>query len=720
MALHTRCPSGAMGLNRFFNSTVSARLSRPCSLTYDVAMPSVGNATGERAENAMKSHFTVRARKAAALLGASIVAATAFVVPIQQSSQAAERPFPSYELSYQRIVGQKDPNFNPETDEGDGCIHSANPELAPLPFFGFESAAINQCDGMRVKVRWFYDKSLDSETTAPTLEFRFGTTWQYTQVDNPDPDAYIWKPVENFLYDGQPTDIYKADDPVVKDSNGNFVRMHNGKGFYEPIHFVFEDTFGPGVEHTMQYDVYLPYNADWGGMTFGTGSTGDTHGGSIGAKANGMTVPIAAKMDVRYVLDSEYRAARGFPQASSSSSDESQSAGLPNEIAGKDEVLKNQYTARPQAGWGRQLEGSTYTTLDCLEAEGQQLTELANSVPINKIYPNLNSDAAVPLEAAPGTAFFARYPYQYYLTGGRTWDSLSGQRYMNLNSETGEFEPFTDKNGNQLVFPYKPTPQSLIADIPGYKYVGFDLPTMKNGAYKGLTSEGYPEYQDGPNVASRYHKSNEKTQHFYYTYEKVKGAFNLSKVSTLDKTPIAGAEFELYQVIDPTVSACGVQPDLTDTSTVNICPLKNGAENTAPECSKTVRRITLDNMTDGKIITDAEGAYAAPQQSLASDTTYLLKEVAVPDPYRIDNAWTQFNVPLQTSDDQTVSTPTVIVKNPESVPPPEVPPTPPTKTPPTKIVLSNTGANAADLATACVALVAAGGMTLMLRRRSSK
>ena len=125
-------------------------------------------------------------------------------------------------------------------------------------------------------------------------------------------------------------------------------------------------------------------------------------------------------------------------------------------------------------------------------------------------------------------------------------------------------------------------------------------------------------------------------------------------------------------------------------------------------------------MTDGKIITDAEGAYAAPEQSLASDATYLLKEVAVPDPYRIDNAWTQFNVPLQTSDDQTVSTPTVTVKNPESVPPPEVPPTPPTKTPPTKIVLSNTGANAADLAAACVALMAAGGATLTLRRRSSK
>lgn len=568
-------------------------------------------------------------------------------------AQAAERPFPKYEVTYQRIYGQKDPNYNPATDKGDGCIHSDNPQIGPLSFFGFSAEPINQCDGVRTTVRFYYDKSQTGADKAPTRNFRFGAVWHAQSVDMREGRGnYIFVPVQNFLFDGKPTDIYNAEDPIVRDKNGDWVRMNDGKGYYEPIHYEFDDEFEFDEEHTFQFDYYLPSYADLGSLTFGTGSTGDTQGGSIGAVANGMEVPIEVGMDVRYVLDSEYRAARG--------------AGFYPELNSDIETSKTmgiEYPNRPLAKWSGEFANSTYTTISCLEEEGQQLHPVNDGVPINKVYPQLPFTDKITARAGAGTSFFAVYPYEYYLRNGHQWDSLSGLSLINIKD--GEVVPYTSDDGSYKNLPYKPTPQSFIEDIPGYEFVGTDLPIYENGAYDKLEPEGrWPLYKDGPNAVGYYHKNNVKDQHFYYTYKPIKGSFELQKVAapnavTADKAPISGAEFELYEVVNTATSKCGVKPDLTGTEVVNIC----AAGGEAKDCEKTVRRVQLDD----PIVTDENGKYAAPEKQLLPGD-YLLKEVDVPNPYVIDNPWTQFTVPVQILDaNGVVPTPQVQIENPQEL-----------------------------------------------------
>ena len=237
-----------------------------------------------------------------ALVGSSVTA----TLP----ASAATRPFPEYELSYEWIHGTPDPNYDPNAPVGDGCLRDPNAKVTPLSHFGFR-ASINPCDGVRTTIRFYLELKEGEE---PTNEFRFGATWQYTDISNSDSNAYIWKPLENFTFDGQPVskDVLDIDslEQVVVHKDGQPVRMKKGKGFYEPRHIVYLNQFGtPGKieEHTFQFDGYLPINGDWAGLSWGTGSTGDTQGGRIGTKANGLTVTFQSGADFRYVKDSDYR-----------------------------------------------------------------------------------------------------------------------------------------------------------------------------------------------------------------------------------------------------------------------------------------------------------------------------------------------------------------------------------------------------------------------------
>lgn len=562
---------------------------------------------------------------------------------------AAHRPFPKYELTYQKIIGHKDPNHAPG-DPGDGCLRVDDPQLVPLHYFAF-STMLDSCDGIRTTVRWYYDEPFEPDEES-TLQFRWGVTWQYW-VDGSD--ELFLKPIENFTYDGEPVskEQYDPDNPAVLDENGNPKRMGNGQGMYEPIHWVFESEFGETDEHTMQFDVYMPSDAVGAGMSWGTGSTGDTQGGSIGATAQGIYASLPAKMDFRYVLHSEYLAARGF---------------------GQDEVLQKALDygpGLPERKWATAETGiadSTFELIECLESSDQQLAQVRSSIPINQIYPELPHSTPALFEDAAGNPGFARWPYQFSVYQNGNWDPRKGLRVMNRIN--GSFAPYYNADGSLMALPYKPHIETLIEDIPGYEYVDNDITVVEKGKFDVDQPEHSLNFLTAPNVLLRT-IGQHNTQHFYYTYRPIPGTFELEKsvVSFVqddesgedraERAPLSGAKFKLFEVVDDQPTACGLTPDLTDTEMVEVCTqsepmttaeLQQASRNTGTCQSERLRAITLEG-TDGTFTTDADGKFTPAGKPALAPGKYVLQEVAAPANHAIVNEWIPFEIPLQAGDD---------------------------------------------------------------------
>ncbi|MDO5701482.1 MAG: prealbumin-like fold domain-containing protein, partial [Bowdeniella nasicola] len=635
--------------------------------------------------------------------------------------QADHRPFPKYELTYEKLTGHPTPNGEPGP-WGDGCIRDLEAPVVPLTFFGV-SAMLDQCEGVRTTVRFFLE---EDSPGSPTLEFRWGVTWQYQTQEQIGSNDLTLKPVENFTYDGESvsTEQYDPENPAVVDDEGNLVRMSDGDGWYRPIHYVFEDTFGAGEEHILQFDAYVPLGAERAGMTWGTGSTGDTSGGSIGATANKLKVFPPARMDFRYVLHSEYLAARGFAQ---------------------DEELTKDYDVPglPERKWATAdsgIEGTAFELIDCLEANHQHLADVSSSAPVNEIYPELPFDTLTHFEDRVGDFGFALWPWEFYTYQSGLWDPKSGLRLMNRNHDTGEIDPYLKDDGSYMALPYKPTVESLIRDIPGYRYVDNDITMFEKGKFDLESPPKTYNYLTAPNVQLR-KVGDERTQHFYYTYEPIPGTFELEKSAvnyvaedegfTAMPVPLEGAEFELYEVVDPTTTACGLEPNLDNTETVSVCALKEPttpaelqealeSEPTACE-EKTVRKITLEG-TDGTFVTDADGRFTPEGDPTLLPGDYLLREISAPGEHLILNEWIPFTIPLQ--DQEEPEAVQVTADNYLTPPPPETPTPTPTPTPtgtetppesPDDPEMPTTGTNVAIFATLAILLSAAG---LALRKAS--
>ncbi|WP_216395857.1 Cna B-type domain-containing protein [Arcanobacterium phocae] len=574
--------------------------------------------------------------KALAVVSLVVSLIMAMIVSFSFSAHAANRPFPKYDLSFQWIHGQVDPQWKPG-DDGDGCLRSEDPEITPLSTFGFHTV-INPCDGIRTTMRWFYDDDqLTGDNVAPTNQFRLGVTWQYTRRDTNEP--YFWKPVENMTLDGKPIDQAKynpadQESVVVKKTNGEWSHIPDRpSGFFEPKHVVFDDLFGFDQEHTFVWDTYLPVFGDGGGMTIGTGSTGDTQGGSIGAKANGLYVSIPAYADFRYVLDSEYRQALDVPQ-----------------ISAEGETVKIPH--RPLAGWSGPLEGSTYTTVKCLESEDQFLAPIVTGQKTSEIYPDLaqkypsvaHSTGESQIADGAGSYALGRWPYEFSLRQPGTWASTSGLRVMNHDSATDSFLDYGDKD-----LPYKPTFDSVKKDIPGYTYVDNDLPIEEKGTYDSMTSGGIPLFKSAPNIRLSYHKTvGQETQHLYLTYKKNPGTFRVEKTDP-DGHPIAGAKFALYEVINNSATPCGQTPDMTGAEEIEVC------DSADPQnCEKvTARQVKLNDFDakDGTFVTDKDGKYTPSGEPSLPPGKYIVKELSVPEPYLISTPYTLFNIPIQAGKD---------------------------------------------------------------------
>lgn len=608
-----------------------------------------------------------------------LVGALVFTVP--PVAQADHRPFPKYEMTFQKLAGTRDPNWSPG-DPGDGCIRQ--PEVPPghLTHFGFR-AMLDHCEGVRTTIRFYLE---EDSPGSPTLQFRFGTTWQYQTEEMLSNNDLQLKAVENFLYDGEPVspEQYDPENPAVVDSEGNLVRM-GGDGLYEPFHYTFEDTFGAGEEHTIQFDSYFPADGDNAALTWGTGSTGDTTGGSIGATANGLWVSPPAKMDFRYVLHSEYLAARGIAQDAELTKD----FGLPG--------LPERKWATTATG----IEDTTFDLLSCLEERGQHLADVATSLPVNQIYGELPYDTPTLFEDKVGTSGFAQWPWQWYVYQDGQWQPKTGLRPMNRNGTA--FDPYLNADGSYMELPYKPTVESLILDIPGYDYVDNDITILEKGQFDVNQPANSYKYNPGPNVLLR-KVNGANTQHFYYTYRPAPGTFELSKAGVSytwnddeknfdeKRQPLEGAEFELYEVVDTKTTPCGLAPDLTNTETVTVCDAKTPssaeeledlvtADPTGCE-EKTVRKIVLEGTeaTDGTFTTNADGIFSPEGEPSLTPGNYLVREVSAPDEHIILHEWIPFTIPLQVEE----TTSAVVVQADNYLPPPPPPtPTPtPTTTPP--------------------------------------
>lgn len=641
----------------------------------------------------------------------SIFAIVFSVIPTAHV-EAAQRPFPKYEMTFEKIEGRKN-----ATGE---CENLENPEISHLTT-SRKNAMLNQCEGVRTKIRFFYNGPFEVGQE-PTLQFRYGVTWQY-RVDGDN--TYILKPVENFLYDGEEVSVeqYDPDNPAVVDSEGNPQRSKpdDPSSSFEPHHYVFEDVFGENEEHTIQYDWFLPADGVTGFMSWGTGSTGDTQGGSIGATANGLWTHLPAAMDFRYVLHSEYLAARGFAQDADLEKDLDYGPGLPE---------------RKWATADTGIQDTAFELIECLEKAGQHLADVRDSQPVNEIYSELPYTTETRFENKAGTTGFAQWPWQFFVYQHGHWDPKKGLRDMNRNHSTLEFDPYLKADGRYMNLPYAPTLESVKNDIPGYKYVDNDITILPKAYYDLEQPNDSYKFLPGPNVLLR-RVGTHATQHFYLTYEKIPGTFELEKQSVSfgqdgseTREALEGAEFKLYQVVDETKSPCGLEPDLTDTEVVEVCAyqepttadeLEDMMQNPKDCENKRVRPFPLAD-TDGSFTTDEEGKFRPEGDPSLEPGDYLVREVSAPGEHLIVNEWIPFTVPLQIEGD--TDPVTVYAENyMKPTPPPSESPSesPSVSTPPEtpgKPELPVTGVNVLLVGGIAVALFTAGLLLTLVRRRS--
>ncbi|MDO5726868.1 MAG: prealbumin-like fold domain-containing protein [Bowdeniella nasicola] len=584
-----------------------------------------------------------------ALLAALAVVLSIFFTP---PSYAAERPFPDWDVTYERIPGTR---AEGESASGDGCVRDPNGELTPLTTFAFH-AMVNECEGVRTTLKFYYKDGF-KPGEEPTLNFRFGATWQYRTADNPN--ELVLKPLENFLYDGKPVspEEYDVNNPALRDAEGNLMYISGDKkGLYEPILHEWEAVFDEEDVHTFQFDMYLPADAQWGAMTWGTGSTGDTAGGSIGATANKLTVGFPAKVDFRYVLHSEYVKARGL-QPEDMEKELDYGKGLPARLIAKspDDVAE---------------EKSTFELIQCLEDKDQQLAPMRDRLALNEIrYRKPYDDVAIPhssetlFEDKAGTLGLAQWPYQFSVHQDGKWAPKKGLRPMNRSD--GKFVPYLDDAGDMLALPYKPTVESLQRQIPGYEYVDNDITIEENGQFNLEQGEHSYKYDAAPNVVLR-RVGPYDTQHFYFTYEPILGTFELEKTAVAfqgdesSDAPLANATFKLYEVLGDASAApravCGQASTDEDVQVVEVCTRpepKTAAElqhvlGQRGDCvEKRVRPVTLEG-TDGTFTTDAQGKFTPEGDRQLAPGDYLLQEIDAPDNHIVLNEWTAFEVPKQT------------------------------------------------------------------------
>lgn len=230
---------------------------------------------------------------------------------------------------------------------------------------------------------------------------------------------YSFIKVEDLLLDGKPSKLFDDQIEIYGETSKRQLPAPKKDVPYQG-HKIIEESVARGAEHFISFKYTLPQNFWDGAWTQGSGSTGQ-QGGVISARAQLIRISPLGAMDVRYVLDDDYRAALN--------------------IDGPQEEVP--ISARE--------ESDRFHIIESLE--DKQLIEKSPwfydryeeyLFPLDKTFRHLSEDGASIVES----------PYRYVMAGP---DHFKRER---------------------------PTFESLIKEIPGYEYVSHDFELNQDRDYK--------------------------------------------------------------------------------------------------------------------------------------------------------------------------------------------------------------------------------------------
>lgn len=215
----------------------------------------------------------------------------------------------------------------------------------------------------------------------------------------------------------------------------------------------------------------------------------------------------------------------------------------------------------------------------------------------------------------------------------------------------------------------------------------------------------------------------------YFTYKKKPGTFKLLKQAE-DGTALAGAKFELYQLVNDKPSPCGVEPDLTNMEEITVCSVRTPYSPSelqevlysAPTDCKIewVRKVVLKGFNeDGSFTTGIDGTFKPEGDPALEPGPYFVRETSAPKDCKILNEYTPFEVPVQKEQDAKGNPipVDVNVKNYKTPPPPTTEPLTQPTTPPTPH-LPKTGV--APMWPAAVILFVVGAALTVVRRKNAQ
>ncbi|MBY4798304.1 LPXTG cell wall anchor domain-containing protein [Collinsella sp. AGMB00827] len=222
-------------------------------------------------------------------------------------------------------------------------------------------------------------------------------------------------------------------------------------------HKMIEEHVEPGVLHYISFEYEIPKNVWSGAFSYGSGSTGTSgdYNNTIGARATGFKFGPMASMDVRYVLDSDYRKALGI----------------------KESEEKSPLVARKKQ--------DSYDLIQALEGK-----QIAKKSPL---WHDGYEEYLFPLKDT----------YRMHDKDGNV--VTLENKYFSWGPATYPMEE-------------KPTYQSLLRNIEGYRYVADDFELNTNKFYADGKESKLPmfDYDYDPVTGTIKY-----TRHFYVTYEKL-------------------------------------------------------------------------------------------------------------------------------------------------------------------------------------------------------
>ena len=244
------------------------------------------------------------------------------------------------------------------------------------------------------------------------------------------PATYTFQNPQHVKLDGQPCDLWDHNDQLYNESAGQLWPAPN-KSLPRQGHKIIDNNFVSGSNHYLSFEYTIPDMVWDGAFTYGSGSTGS--GGTIGATARGFAIEPIAGIDVRYVLDSDYRKAVGIDKPEA------------------EQPIEPRKDHDP------------FSIIE--ELEDKQLSEM--SPLYSEEYGALLFPTTKTLRAHDENGAVQTYTDDFFKYSASAWRWSESK---------------------------KPTYQELIKDIPGYRYVADDFEQNKNDNYGDGSMTKLPKF----------------------------------------------------------------------------------------------------------------------------------------------------------------------------------------------------------------------------------